>query len=99
MNPLPGLGVTVATERIIASINSSGCFAADLAIAMERYLNQDWGDIDEDDARMNDESVESCGRGSKATDILASYEVDGQEVWIHTAWDRSVTTILFPDEY
>jgi glycogen synthase len=31
--------------------------------------------------------------------ILSAYTIHNIVFWIITEWDRSVTTILFPDEY
>ena len=31
--------------------------------------------------------------------ILSAYTIHNRVFWIITEWDRSVTTILFPDEY
>ena len=28
-----------------------------------------------------------------------SYKIEGETIWVITEWDRSVTTILLPDEY
>lgn len=42
---------------------------------------------------MNDAAVRNGER------LLSSYQAAGQKVFIITEWDRSVTTILFADEY
>jgi hypothetical protein len=32
--------------------------------------------------------------------LFSAYEKEGvAKIWIITEWDRSVTTVLFPDEY
>lgn len=54
----------------------------------------DWGDLDEEDRKENDLSVEEGFR------ILSAYELyTGEKVWIITEADRSSTTILLPSEY
>ena len=64
-----------------------------------RYVNGDWGDMCEEDKAMNDSAIINGDR------ILASYNIPeelglyDEKIWIITEWDRSVTTILFPDEY
>lgn len=68
-----------------------------------RHLNGDWGDVCPEDARANDEALKMGAR------LLSAYElppsvVEGQtlapaKIWIITEADRSVTTILLPEEY
>ena len=58
-----------------------------------RHLHCDWGDICDEDWNRNDHAVKSGGR------LLSAYLVAGEKVFIITEWDRSVTTILFADEY
>ncbi len=61
---------------------------------LSRHLTGDWGDIDTEDAKTNDEAVKHQNR------ILSSYPVGkDKKVWIITEWDRSVTTILLPEDY
>ena len=42
---------------------------------------------------MNDAAVRKGER------LLSAYKIGGKKVFIITEWDRSVTTILFADEY
>lgn len=66
----------------------------DPAIYLHRHFNGDWGDLCDDDRRANDEAL-ACGDR-----LFSSYEVTSDlKVWIITEWDRSVTTLLLPDEY
>jgi hypothetical protein len=59
-----------------------------------RHLRGDWGEICADDWALNDEAVETGGR------LLSSYRTSLDErLWVITECDRSVTTILLPDEY
>ena len=65
---------------------------------LSRHVAGDWGNVPEEDAQLNDHAVEAGGR------ILSSYEIQRKgtyhdTVWIITEWDRSVTTILLPEEY
>ena len=53
-------------------------------------------------ARMLDGDREANDRAYASGDdsILASYHgADGVRLWIMTEWDRSATTVLFPEEY
>lgn len=68
---------------------------------LARHVRGDWGDVDGDDAEMNRRAVILGLR------ILSVYTlkrvVDGQprteKVWVITEADRSVTTVLLPDDY
>ena len=63
---------------------------------LSRHLKGDWGDLDADDKRMNNEAVKS---GEDR--IFSSYDLpeSSQRIWIITEADRSGTTALLPDEY
>lgn len=59
-----------------------------------RHVNGDWGDLDDEDKKENELSVKEGFR------ILSAYELaTGVKLWVITEWDRSVTTILLPEEY
>ncbi len=57
------------------------------------HVTGDWGDLGEEDEKENDFSVK---RGFR---ILSAYGRGEKRLWIITEADRSVTTILRPDEY
>lgn len=62
---------------------------------LRRHLDGDWGDLCSEDNRQNDAALKS---GEDR--LLSSYQVaPGLKLWIITEWDRSVTTLLLPDEY
>ena len=88
------LGQLVMTRGIADTMEEIPHFRDDVSKAFEKYQNCDWGITCEDDAFMNDEAIKS---GEDR--ILAVYETCSGNIWIITEWDRSVTTILFPDEY
>jgi hypothetical protein len=59
-----------------------------------RHAIGDWGDVCEEDRLENEFAVESDLR------IFSVYKLcNGAKVWIITEADRSVTTILLPEEY
>jgi hypothetical protein len=59
-----------------------------------RHLHGDWGDIGEDDAHANQEALASGQR------LLSRYDLPADSVlWIITETDRSVTTVLLPEDY
>ena len=89
MGPLP-LGRIVATPGAIVVIAEAG---EDPRVLLARHASGDWGDLDEDDRRENEWSLKHGWR------ILSSFPVGGKTIWIITEADRSVTTILLPEEY
>ncbi len=59
-----------------------------------RHFWGDWGDLDPFDREQNDYAVMYGYR------ILSSYRSSrGVQFWVITEADRSVTTILLPDDY
>jgi hypothetical protein len=61
---------------------------------LSRHLRGDWGDLGQEDKAENELSLKYGLR------LLSSYQVtDNQRLWIITEADRSVTTLLLPEEY
>lgn len=60
---------------------------------IRRHSSGDWGTICPDDAALNDEALQTGDR------LLSAFG-EGQRIfWIITEADRSVTTILLPEDY
>ncbi len=89
MGPLP-LGKVLATPGALQLLQDAG---EDPALYLARHASGDWGDVPSEDARENERSLEHGWR------VLSSYPVGGRRVWVITEADRSVTTILLPEEY
>ena len=90
-------GITVMTRGVADRIETDPLFAAFVTESFNRYMRCDWGDLDKDDARANDQAV-----ADGDDRILAAYKREGfpeDKIWIITEWDRSATTVLFPSEY
>lgn len=94
------LGQLVATSEVARFMNENQKFSQFIQDCLQRYISCDWGVLDELDYEANNEAVDEDGR------ILASYPIPNDipidwedKIWIITEWDRSYTTILFPDEY
>jgi hypothetical protein len=60
---------------------------------LSRHASGDWGELDAHDRRENGRALKNGRR------ILSSYPVGEQRVWVITEADRSVTTLLLPEEY
>ena len=87
--PLP-LGRVVATPGALNLLRKSGGHPFDL---LARHAAGDWGDLCAFDRRQNEIALRDGYR------VLSSYETMAGRVWIITEADRSVTTILLPEEY
>lgn len=48
---------------------------------------------------MNDEALEAERNGQFSDSLFSLYSIGDREIHIITECDRSVTTVLFPDEY
>lgn len=85
------LGRVVATPAALAVLGAADILASDLLL---RHQTGDWGDLDEEDRLQNDNALQFGGR------LLSSYRLrTGKTVWIITEHDRSITTVLLPEDY
>ncbi len=87
--PLP-LGRVVATPWALKLLSEAGGHPFDL---LARHATGDWGELCAFDRRQNEIALRDGYR------VLSSYSVGRQRVWVITEADRSVTTILLPEEY
>ena len=89
--PLFSLGQLVATPGALAALEKAGQGPLDF---LSRHVYGDWGDLCEEDRRENQFSLE---RGFR---LLSSYRtLADTKLYVITEADRSVTTILLPEEY
>lgn len=66
----------------------------DVLIGLERHASGDWGELDEHDRQENELSLREGFR------LLSAYHAsNGEKFWIITEADRSVTTVLLPEDY
>lgn len=84
------LGRVVATPGALELLEEAG---EDPVRYLTRHRSGDWGAVSPEDAEENELSLK-CGWR-----ILSSYLVRDRCIWIITEADRSVTTILLPEEY
>ena len=89
--PLFDLGQVVATPGALDAMEHTG----DQPIwYLSLHVSGQWGDLEGEDKAQNDAAVRNGDR------IMSAYPLsDGTRIWIITEWDRSVTTILLPEEY
>jgi hypothetical protein len=87
--PLP-LGKVVAAPGALKLLGKSGGHPFDY---LARHAAGDWGELRAFDRRQNEVALRDGYR------VFSSYDVHAGRVWIITEADRSVTTILLPEEY
>lgn len=85
--------ITAFRTRIVKTRGADEFPEDFLMRCLERHANQDWGDLDAEDKTTNDDAARHGGR------VLSAYSLRGDKLWIITEADRSVTTLLTPDEY
>lgn len=94
--PKFSLGQVVATPGAVHALRQSGEMPADF---LNRHVSGDWGDICDDDKRLNEEAVQDGSR------IMSVYSTSlGTKIWIITDATnedgrREVTTLLLPEDY
>lgn len=89
--PLFEPGQVVGTPGAVQALQEAGQDPFELLL---RHVTGDWGELDDEDKKENELSVEQGFR------ILSAYQLEtGVKVWVITEADRSATTILLPEEY
>lgn len=89
--PLFELGQVVATPGALGALERAGQGPGEF---LARHVAGDWGEVPEEDKTENEVSILNGYR------ILSAYRTKlGERLWILSEADRSVTTILLPEEY
>lgn len=82
-------GQLVATPNALEHVPNS-----EIQTALQRHVTGDWGVVDEHDRQENELSLKEGFR------LLSVYRSSsGVKFWIITEADRSVTTVLLPEDY
>lgn len=85
------LGQVVATPGALAVLTQAGEEANAL---LDRHARGDWGEVDQHDRNANNQALRRRER------LVSAYTLkDGTKLWVITEADRSVTTLLLPEEY
>lgn len=83
------LGQTVATPNALNQIPNE-----EILRAMSRHVQGDWGTLDTEDWNANERALKEGGR------LFSQYHsIQNIKFWIITEADRSVTTVLLPEDY
>lgn len=87
------LGKMCITRGVCGKMKEDKEFMRFCMNSLGRHASGDWGCVC--DKRENDLSLATGGLR-----LISAYEYDNlPKIWIITESDRSVTTILFPEEY
>lgn len=83
------LGQIVATPNALDSIPPD-----EIQGALARHVRGDWGTLDVEDWNANEQALLHGGR------LFSAYHsTQNIKFWIITEHDRSVTTVLLPEDY
>jgi hypothetical protein len=82
------LGQLVITRAAVSRLTPDK-----IADGIARHARGDWGDISPDDAAENELALREGFR------LLSAYGRGERRFWVITEADRSVTTVLLPDDY
>jgi hypothetical protein len=86
------LGHTMATPGFLGVVGVAA--SEEAQDALTRHASGDWGNCCSEDTAHNDAALKDGGR------LMSVYEAkDGTEFWVITEADRSVTTVLLPEDY
>ena len=86
-------GKIVMTRGVATKFYNNDMFRMEVLVDLNRHENGDWGDICLEDKQTNNMALLHNYR------IFSEYKTTEGKIYIITEWDRSYTTILFPDEY
>lgn len=93
------LGIIAITRGVADLIDQNSEFGNFVLKSLGRHRQCDWGNVIEGDKKLNDQALITNER------VLSAYNDDRfpkngvATIWIITEHDKSVTTVLFPDEY
>lgn len=91
IDPLFPLGQCVATPGALEALAGAGQIPKEF---LDRHARGDWGEVDAEDKQANQDALVHGDR------LLSAYRTSlDVQVWVITEADRSVTTILLPEEY
>ena len=89
--PLFPLGQIVATPGALQALEEAGQTPEEF---ITRHVTGDWGTLPAEDIRENEYSLKHGLR------LFSSYQLrTGAKLWIITEHDRSITTLLLPQDY
>jgi hypothetical protein len=83
------LGRIVTTANALETLTQE-----DILIGIQRHQDGDWGELEPEDKAANEMAL------IEGTRLLSAYRsANGRKFWIITEADRSVSTVLLPEDY
>jgi hypothetical protein len=82
------LGQVAITANASLQLSTEAVFTA-----LKRHACGDWGDLCPEDSLANDTALQHGGR------LFSAYGQGLHRFWVITEADRSVTTVLLPEDY
>jgi len=82
------LGQVAITANASLQLSNEEVFTA-----LKRHASGDWGDLCPEDTLANDSALDHGGR------LFSAYGQGNNRFWVITEADRSVTTVLLPEDY
>jgi hypothetical protein len=80
-------------QTVITANASLRLLTEEVLAALRRHASGDWGDLCPEDTLANDTALREGGR------LFSAYGQGEERFWVITEADRSVTTVLLPDDY
>jgi hypothetical protein len=80
-------------EMVITANANARLDPTDIQQGLSRHARGDWGDLPPEDAELNEFGLKHGER------LFSAYGKDGNRFWIITERERSVTTVLLPEDY
>ena len=88
------IGKLVTTMGVNNMIVDNAAFAIFVTDSLRRHATGDWGDLPEEDKKENDYSLQKRLRL-----LSAYYKPPLPKIWIITDAARTITAIMFPEDY
>lgn len=83
------LGLILETANAKATLGPE-----EVLVAIRRHREGDWGDVPPEDREANELALKNGDR------LFSVYPTsNGKKFYVITEWDRSVTTVLMPEDY
>jgi len=83
------LGQIVSTPNALSQLTQE-----DILLGIKRHQAGDWGDVTENSRQANERAL------IEHTRLFSVYhDANGTKFWLITEADRSVTTVLLPEDY
>ena len=89
------LVMTTALQHDLEESDTEKGWHDEINLFVSRHLFGDFGDMDKQDTAQNNAAI-----ASGEDRVFSSYTTTkGIKMWVITEWDRSITTLLRPEDY